>query len=499
MSRQELTIGLSGFQFGDIAKLAGAEVHLSLSADSMARVSRGFEWLRQRLEGNDDAMYGINTGFGSLCNTRIADADLEQLQYNLIRSHACGTGVPVRLEIVRLMLYTKVRSLAFGHSAAHPDTVQALINLYNHDLLPVVYDLGSLGASGDLAPLAHLCLPLIGEGEVWMNGKQVSAAEALRSCGLSPVRLHAKEGLALLNGTQFMLAHALYIAWQASRVADWADAVAAISLEAFDGLRSPFLPHLHRIRPHQGQVKTASNILRLLEGSEIMDQPKAHVQDPYSFRCVPQVHGASRDALAHAISVFMTEADAVSDNPNVFPDEGLVLSGGNFHGQPLALALDYLCLALSEWASISERRLYLLISGQRGLPPFLTANAGLQSGFMIVQYAAAAVVSQSKTLCFPASADSIISSNGQEDHVSMGANAAVKCLKVLGNTWRVLSMELLTASQAASFRGQALAPALTAILDSFRVVCPVLQQDVIMASEMSRALDWIEKTKIDPV
>jgi histidine ammonia-lyase len=346
------------------------------------------------------------------------------------------------------MLLLKIQSLSYGHSAVDIKTVEGLIHFYNENILPIVYEQGSLGASGDLSPLAHLCLPLVGIGKVQIENEVVDASEI----NFTPIKLQSKEGLALLNGTQFMSAYGVYILNKAQQLSKWADLIACISIDAFDARMEPFHELIHKVRPHAGQINTAKNILSILNDSEIFKQHKTAVQDPYSFRCIPQVHGASKDVIAHVTQVFETEINSVTDNPNVFPDEDIIISGGNFHGQALALALDYLSLGLAELGNISERRTYLLISGQRNLPPFLAKEAGLNSGMMIPQYTAASIVSQNKQLCTPASIDSIPSSNGQEDHVSMGANAATKCLKVLNNLEKILAIELLNATQALEFR-----------------------------------------------
>lgn len=421
---------------------------LQLSNEAITKINQCRAYLDQAIAQNEQPIYGINTGFGSLCNVKINDEELEQLQYNLLVSHACGTGDKVPTEIVKIMLLLKIQSLSYGHSAIDLKTVEGLIHFYNENILPIVYDQGSLGASGDLSPLAHLCIPLLGLGKVLIDGEEIDSSEI----NFTPIKLKSKEGLALLNGTQFMSAYGVYILNKAKKLSAWADQIAAISLEAFDGRLEPFHELIQKVRPHAGQIETAKNMLAILSGSEIAKQQKTAVQDPYSFRCIPQVHGASKDVIKHVITVFETEINSVTDNPNVFPDEDLIISGGNFHGQTLALSLDYLALALAELGNISERRTYLLISGQRNLPPFLAKEAGLNSGMMIPQYTAASIVSQNKQLCSPASIDSIPSSNGQEDHVSMGANAATKCLKVLNNLERILAIELLNAAQAIEFR-----------------------------------------------
>ena len=428
----------------------GSRLELGNEAEEAVRKCRGY--LDSRMEGIGRPVYGVTTGFGSLCNITIPEEDLSRLQHNLVMSHACGTGEKVRPEIVRLMLLLKIQSLSYGYSGVQVKTVQGLIDMFNNGILPVVYQQGSLGASGDLAPLAHLCLPLIGMGEVEYQGQVMPAARVLETLGLEPVRLQSKEGLALLNGTQFMSAHAVWALIQSKRLSAWADRIGAMSLDAFDGRIEPFWPQTHRVRPHKGQAETAARFMELLEGSEIIRRPKEHVQDPYSFRCIPQVHGASKDTIRYVESVIETEINSATDNPTVFPDEDLIISAGNFHGQPLAIAMDLLAIAVAELADISERRTYKLISGQRGLPKFLVAKPGLNSGFMIPQYTAASIVSQNKGLCMPASVDSIPSSQGQEDHVSMGANAATKLVRVIENTERVLAIELFNAAQALDFR-----------------------------------------------
>lgn len=480
----------------EVAAATAAHQPVQLSENAVRRIQKGYDYLHNRIAANPDApIYGINTGFGALYDRPIAAEDRSQLQRNLLMSHACGMGAEVPAEVVRLMLVLKVQSLSYGHSGVQLATVKRLLDFYNRGVMPVVYQQGSLGASGDLAPLAHLCLPLIGLGEVMFEGVRLAAKDILHLFSWEPIELQAKEGLALLNGTQFMSAYGTALLARARRFTEMADLIGALSLEAFDGRPEPFWEPLHRVRPHAGQVAVAAHFRELLTGSEAIGQPKKHVQDPYSFRCIPQVHGASRDALAYVEGVFATEINAVTDNPNIFPDEDLILSGGNFHGQPLALALDFATLALAELGSISERRTYQLISGQRGLPPFLVTNPGLNSGLMIPQYTAAGIVSQSKQLCTPASADSIVSSNGQEDHVSMGANAATKAWQVGENLARVLGIELLTAAQAVDLRrrngGAAIAPRLQALLDAFRQQVPFIEQDRVLYPDMERAAQFV--------
>lgn len=470
---------------------------LVLSEEAKQRIQHCRDYLDRKMNEPGAIFYGINTGFGSLCNTQISTTDLEKLQENLLLSHACGTGEIVPQEIVKLMLLLKIQSLAYGHSGVQVQTVQRLIDLFNRDILPVVYEQGSLGASGDLAPLAHLCLPLIGQGKVWseQNGEWVVlAADVLQKVyALEPIQLQSKEGLALINGTQFMLAYAVWIILKSRQLSDWADRIAALSLEAFDCRTEPFHPLLHEIRGQQGQIETAKRIREWLKGSEIAVQPKKQVQDPYAFRCIPQVHGASKDAIHYAETIFLREMNAVTDNPNVFPDEDLIISGGNFHGQPLAITLDFLAIALAELGSISERRTYQLISGQRGLPPFLAKEPGLHSGLMIPQYTAASIVSQNKQLCTPASVDSIVSSNGQEDHVSMGANAATKCLRVVNNLEKILAIELLNAAQALEFRRpRQSSVALEAWMARYRKAVTFNTQDRLLHNDIAASIAFIK-------
>ena len=464
---------------------------IELTAAAAEAINHGRAWLDSLNTEGAAPVYGINTGFGALYNITIAPDQLGQLQQNLVMSHACGTGDEVPDEIVRLMLLLKVQALARGNSGVQLVTVQRLADFFNHDVLPVVYEQGSLGASGDLAPLAHLALPLLGMGDVRVNGVKRAAAEVLKEKGWQPVALQSKEGLALLNGTQFMNAYGVWCLLKAKQIADAADVIGALSLEGFDGRPEPFFAQLHTIRPHAGQLHTAARIRRLLEGSELITREKKHVQDPYAFRCMPQVHGASRDAIGYCENVFATEANSVTDNPTIFPDENLVLSGGNFHGQPLALALDFLAIALAEIGSISERRTYQLIHGLRGLPMFLIAKPGLDSGMMIPQYTAASIASQNKQLCTPASVDSIPSSAGQEDHVSMGANAATKCRKVVLNVQRILAIELMNAAQAMEFRRPArTSPLLESLLADYRAVVPALENDRLLAVDIEKSIQF---------
>ena len=474
------------------AQLLAKGSKLQLSKESEEAVVKCRRFLDSKMGDIGRPVYGVTTGFGSLCNISIPADELSQLQHNLVMSHACGTGETVRPEIVKLMLLLKIQSLSYGYSGVQLVTVQRLIDMFNNDVLPVVYQQGSLGASGDLAPLAHMCLPLIGLGEVIYKGEVRQSGEVWKELGWELIRLQSKEGLALLNGTQFMSAHAVWSLIQAERLSDWADKIGAMSLDAYDGRIEPFYPQVHEVRPHKGQIETAARIRELLSGSEIIKQKKVHVQDPYSFRCMPQVHGASKDTIRYVKSVIETEINSATDNPTVFPDEDLIISAGNFHGQPIAIPMDMLTLALSELSNISERRIYKLISGQRGLPNFLVAKPGLNSGFMIPQYTAASIVSQSKGLCMPASADSIPSSQGQEDHVSMGANAATKLVRVVENTERVLAIELFNAAQALEFRRPLKSSwEIEKIFAKYRKVVPFIDDDRYMHPLIEKSVEFL--------
>ena len=461
-----------------VKEIIDSHAMLVLSEESIQAIEKCRRYLDTKMDDIGRPVYGVTTGFGSLCNVTIPADKLSQLQYNLVVSHACGSGETVRPEIVKLMLLLKVQSLSYGHSGAQLVTVQRLIDMFNNDILPVVYQHGSLGASGDLAPLAHLSLPLLGLGEVLYKGQIRPSAEVAAEFGWQPITLQSKEGLALLNGTQFMSARAVWSVLKSKRLSKWADYIGAISLDAYDGRIEPFFALTHQLRPHKGQIETGERFLHLLEGSELIKRDKVHVQDPYSFRCIPQVHGAVKDCIRYVESVIEIEINSTTDNPNVFPDEDMIISAGNFHGEPIALPMDSLAVAMSELASISERRTFRLISGQRGLPSFLVAKPGLNSGFMIPQYTAASIVSQNKGLCWPASCDSIPSSQGQEDHVSMGSNSATKLVRVLDNVEEVLGIELLNAVQALEFRRPAkTSPVLEGIINDYRSQVPFVDND----------------------
>ncbi len=474
--------------------LLNANDSLVLSAELQERIKTCRDYLDQKVANSTQLIYGINTGFGSLCDTAISTADLEALQRNLVCSHACGMGEEVPLVIVRRMLLLKVLGLSKGASGVQLATVERLLFFFNNHIYPVVYQQGSLGASGDLAPLAHLSLPLIGEGEVYFENQKISTNELNKKFNLKPIVLQSKEGLALLNGTQFMSAYATYAVAQAYQLFEGFNQVAALSMEAYDARKEPFAANVNEIRNQVGQIRVAAWFRKHLEGSQIMEQAKAHVQDPYSFRCIPQVHGASLDTIDHAAQVVTREINAVTDNPTVFPEDDQVVSAGNFHGQPLALILDFLAIAMAEMGSISERRTYKLISGTRGLPAFLVKNPGLNSGLMITQYTCASIVSQNKQLCTPASVDTIDSSNGQEDHVSMGANAATKLFRVLDNCQKILAIELIHAAQGLEFRRPLQAAVWTEALHAqFRAVVPSLETDRIMATDMQAAQQFLKQ------
>lgn len=479
--------------------ISSKNIKVVLSDEGRKRIQKCRVYLDDKVKRSEHPLYGITTGFGSLCNRSISAENLTTLQENLVKSHACSCGDEVKPEIVRLMLLLKAHALSLGYSGVQVETVECIIEMLNHGITPVVYDKGSLGASGDLAPLANLFLPLIGEGEVYYKGKKRASSEIFSQLGIKPITMKSKEGLALLNGTQFMSSHGVYALLKAHRIFRMANCIGALSLEAFDGLVAPFTEGLHIVRPHKGQQVVAQQMRKLLAGSPLQDRAKQQVQDPYSFRCIPQVHGASYDTIEYVSTVVTREINSVTDNPTIFPDDDLIVSGGNFHGQPLALAYDFLAIALAELGNISERRTAQLILGQRGLPEFLVALPGLNSGYMIPQYAAAALVSRNKMYCFPAASDSIVSSNGQEDHVSMGANAATKLLPLIENLETIFGIELMNAAQAFDLRGkeaQTSVP-LTQLYSDFRKVVPMVEEDVVMYKLISDASDFIRKYDFD--
>ena len=480
-----------------IQEIISSDARLALSDVAIQKIEKCRFYLDQKMKSISKPIYGINTGFGALYNVKIAGNNLQKLQENLVMSHACGTGEEVAQEIVKMMLLFKIQSLSFGHSGVQLITVNRLIDFYNNAIFPVVYSQGSLGASGDLSPLAHMSLPLIGLGEVWYKNEKITGEKVLEIFAWDKINLQSKEGLALLNGTQFMSAFGIYCLLQSHKLSYLADLIGTLSLEGFDGRIEPFNELIHYARPHNGQLKTASRIKDFLEGSALISQEKKHVQDPYSFRCMPQVHGATKDTLRFVTKTFLTEVNSVTDNPNIFVEEDAIISGGNFHGQPLALGLDFLAIAIAELGNISERRTYQLVSGHRHLPPFLVANPGLNSGFMIPQYTAASIVSQNKQFATPASIDSIESSNGQEDHVSMGANAATKCKKIVDNLQTILAIELFTASQALSFGNGKSSPFLESMVGLFRQEVSIVQEDRVLHNDIVNASKFIASFEID--
>ena len=436
---------------------------LALSDEAKRRIQKCRDYLNRKMETQKEPIYGVTTGFGSLCNISISKEQLSQLQKNLVMSHACGVGDEVPAEVVRLMLL--------------------------------------LGASGDLCPLANLMLPaILGLGDVYWKGRRCDVKEVYTALGWQPIELQSKEGLALLNGTQFMSSYAVWCVLKAQRLSRQADMLLSLSLDAFDGRIEPFYESLHMVRPHKGQLETAAAVRKYTEGSQIISRHKEHVQDPYSFRCAPQVHGAAKDTIAYVASVVETEINSTTDNPIVLPDEDMVISGGHFHGEPLAMVLDFLAIAVAELGSISERRTYQLIDAKRGLPSFLVAKPGLNSGFMIPQYAAASIVSQSKQLCTPCSVDSIPSSQNQEDLVSMGGNAATKCYRVMENTERVMAIELFDAAQALDFRhqeGLKSSPFIENLVADYRKSVNFVDIDQIMYKHIHASVRFLQEMKLD--
>jgi len=492
MNYNYLPLDKSWLDFQQVKNLLDLDQKISITSDAHERITRCRNYLDEKLATSDALYYGINTGFGFLQDVHISNDQIERLQYNLLKSHACGMGEEVPEVIVKLMLMLKIKSLSYGYSGVQIDTVKRLVDMFNNNVLPVIYTQGSLGASGDLAPLSHLSLPLIGLGDVYYKGRRYKVEGLWKEFGWETIHLQSKEGLALINGTQFMSAYGLYCLKKSEQLIKMADLICALSFDAFDCLTEPLAECIQIIRPHKGQIETAKIIREYLEESEIANHKKKQVQDPYSFRCVPQVHGATKDVFETVLNVFLTEINSVTDNPNIFPDDDLIVSGGNFHGQPLALHLDFLSIAMSELANISERRIYQLISGQRNLPMFLVKDPGLNSGFMIPQYTAAGIVSENKQLCTPASVDSISSSNNQEDHVSMGANAATKCLRVINNVERVLAIELLSAAQALDFRRpMKSSSSIENLHKAFREIVSFNEEDRILHDDMMKAVEFV--------
>jgi histidine ammonia-lyase len=478
----------------DIIQIVNSNTRLVLSEESRNSISTCYDYLHHKIKTSENLIYGINTGFGSLCDVGISESEIEQLQMNLIQSHAAGIGDEVPTEVVKLMMLLKIYGLSLGYSGVSLSLIEHFIFLYNKEVYPVVFQLGSLGASGDLAPLAHLALPLVGLGEVRYGNSRISTATMYKILEIKPIHLQAKEGLALLNGTEFSTAYGLWAIIKSHQLRSQANLNTAIGIDAFNCRLSPFEAVLHQIRPHTGQINTAKTIRNILKDSDLALKEKNAVQDPYAFRCVPQVHGASSDTIDYVEKVLLTEANSVTDNPSIFPDEDMIISGGNFHAQPIALVLDFLAIALSELGSISERRVYQLISGNRNLPAFLTPNPGLHSGMMIAQYTAASIASQNKQLCTPASVDSIVSCNGQEDHVSMAANAATKLYRVVENVERLLAIEFMVAAQALEFRRPMRSSSIVEdVVQNYRRIVPVLENDRILSEDMHLTVDFLRQ------
>jgi len=497
MSYNYLSLDKSELTFEQVKNFLKYKQLLSITFAAHEAILKCREYLDKKLEDSDKLFYGINTGFGFLQNVQIDKEQLQTLQSNLLLSHSCGVGEEAPEEIVKLMLMLKIKSLSYGYSGIGIDVVKRLMDMHNNDMLPVIYTQGSLGASGDLAPLSHLCVPLIGKGEIKYQGKKMQASEALAKYNWGPLELQSKEGLALINGTQFMSAYGMSSLITSQRLMKWANIISCISFDAFDGNKDSLNEKLHAIRNQDGQMFVAAEMRSLLERSEIYLSEKKEIQDPYSFRCIPQVHGATKDTFDFVLKIFLKEINSVTDNPNIFPDEDLIVSGGNFHGQPLALGLDYLAIAMSELANISERRIYQLLSGQRNLPLFLVKDPGLNSGLMIPQYTAAAIVSENKQLCTPASVDSISSSNNQEDHVSMGANAATKCFRVCGNVEKVLAIELLSGVQAMEYRRpMKSSPVLEEVISAFREKVSFNNTDRLLHDDMIKAIDFLREYEL---
>ncbi|WP_394369886.1 histidine ammonia-lyase [Empedobacter stercoris] len=487
------TYGIDFLSFEDYKGIKEGNIEIELNEASKEQILKSQQNVA-KIVASGQTVYGINTGFGPLCDTKISEAETRQLQHNLLISHAVGVGNPIKKEISKTMLIAKAHALSKGYSGVTLDVVERILVMVEKDIIPVVPEKGSVGASGDLAPLSHLFLPLIGEGKVWDGDTIVSTKEALAKHHLQPLNLSAKEGLGLINGTQFILSHALHGLEKFEYLLNLADVAGALSLEAYEGSPRPFEEELHQVRPFKGTLLVAERMRNLLKGSEIAFSHVecGRVQDPYSLRCMPQVHGASRNAFFHLQELAEIELNSVTDNPIVVSDEEAI-SGGNFHGQPLAMVLDYATIAASELGNISDRRQYLLIEGKYGLPKLLTESSGLNSGFMIPQYTSAALCTENKTLCFPASADSIPTSLGQEDHVSMGSISGRKFNQVLDNVERILAIELMYACQGLEFRRPRKTSAfLEEVFAKVRSVCPKLEDDRLIGDDINTIIDLLQ-------
>ncbi len=485
--------GIEHLTVDKVIAIAKGEIKAELTTDATAKVNE----CRAKVEtmaSSPNAVYGINTGFGPLCDVQITPVETSKLQENLLITHAVGVGNPIDKDLSKIMMICKVHALSQGFSGIRLEVIERILYFIDNNLLPVVPEQGSVGASGDLAPLSHLFLPLLGEGDFWEGEKMVSAKEVLAKHNLEPISLQAKEGLALINGTQFILAHTIIGLKKMEYLLDLADLSGAMSLEGYQGSESPFKEELHTIRPFKGTLHVAERMRMLVAGSENI---KSHidcirVQDPYSMRCIPQVHGASRNAFYHLNELAEVEMNSVTDNPIVLSDT-VAISGGNFHGQPLAMAIDYGALAASELGNISDRRCYLLLEGKYGLPRLLTASGGLNSGFMIPQYTTAALVTENKSLCFPPSADSVPTSLGQEDHVSMGSISGRKFNQILGNIEKIFAIELMYAAQALEFRRpNKFSPIVEANFKIIRSKVEKLEDDRILKDDINNMIDLVK-------
>ena len=488
----------NNISFNDIYKIVNENLNISLDSSVIERINKSRTYLEDKIIRSNESFYGINTGFGDLHNIKIKDDDLAKLQVNLIKSHACGSGDKIDSELVKLMLLLKIISLSKGFSGIKLKTVERLIFFFNKNINPIVYKYGSLGASGDLAPLSHLSLPLIGLGEVEYKDKIYKSEEILTKFKLEPLALGSKEGLALINGTQFMLASLINSTINSINLCEYANLISSISIDAYKCNLSPFNPLISNIRPFSGQINVSKSIIENLKGGETEKIEKNDVQDPYSFRCIPQVHGATQDTLNYVIGIINTEINSVTDNPLIFVNEDEIISGGNFHGQPLAYAIDFLKISMSELGSISERRVFNLLSGKRDLPPFLVNDPGLNSGLMILQYTSASMVSANKQLATPSSIDSITSSNGQEDHVSMGANGANQLKEIINNLYDIFAIEIITAIQAKEFNSHRSSVLLNEFILEIRKIHPKISSDRIFHNDISVISKFIkEQSRVD--
>ena len=491
-------IGSAEISLNQIKNILDKNLKIDLSKSQIKIINNSRKFLDRKINSNNEPIYGVNTGFGSLQNVKINHDQLDKLQENLIMSHACGVGEQIPSNIVKIMLLLKIISLSRGYSGIGIKTIRRLIFFYNKNILPVVYSYGSLGASGDLAPLAHLSLPIIGKGNVEYNGRIHKSSLILKKFNIKALKLLSKEGLALLNGTQFMSAYATSLIFESNKLSYLADLISCISLEAFDCSYDPFHKIISSVRSHKGQSIVSQRIKKFSKGSKIKSRKKSHLQDPYSFRCIPQVHGATLDTIFYASKVITDEINSVTDNPIISIKDNKIVSGGNFHGQPLAYILDFLKISIAELGNISERRIFNLISGKRGLPPFLTEDSGLNSGFMIPQYTAASIVSINKQYANPASTDSITSSNGQEDHVSMGANSALQLYKIVENVKYILGIEMFTAAQALEFRKNTRTSKLIEeLIKSYRNKIRYIKSDEIMHDYIISSVNFIDNIKYE--